>query len=110
MCAVLVDDLAKIALLVEQLHADDRHAQVAGGLELIAGHVPEPVRVDGQRLAQHEFHAEIRDTAERRMRVGLLKPCRCLHGFPPTLYQVVDALAERGIGQDALELLPRDGL
>ena len=57
--SVPVDHLAEIALLVEQPHADHRHAQVAGGLELIAGHVAEPARVDGQRLAQHELHAEI---------------------------------------------------
>ena len=36
---VLVDYLPKIALLVEQSHADHRHAEVAGGLELIASHI-----------------------------------------------------------------------
>jgi hypothetical protein len=36
---VLVDHMAKIALLVEQSHADHRHARIAGGFELIAGHV-----------------------------------------------------------------------
>ena len=36
---VLVDHLAKIALLVEQSHAGHRHTQIAGGFELIAGHV-----------------------------------------------------------------------
>ena len=72
--AVLANHLAEIALLVQQPHADDRHAQIAGRLELIAGHVAEPARVDRQGLAQHEFHAEIRDAAERRLRMGLLKP------------------------------------
>ena len=36
---VLVNLLAKIALLVKQSHADHRDAQVAGGFELIAGHI-----------------------------------------------------------------------
>ena len=37
--SVLVDHLAKIALLVEQPHANHRHAQIAGSFELIAGHI-----------------------------------------------------------------------
>ena len=40
--SVLVNHLAKIALLVEQPHSDHRHAQVAGGFELIAGHIAKP--------------------------------------------------------------------
>jgi hypothetical protein len=61
--SVLVDHLAKIALLVEQSHAHHRHTQIAGGLELIAGHITKPARVDGQSFTQHEFHAEIRGTS-----------------------------------------------
>jgi hypothetical protein len=37
--SVLVNHLAKIPLLVEQPHADDRHPQIAGGFELIAGDI-----------------------------------------------------------------------
>jgi len=40
--SVFVDYLAKIALLIEQPHANYRHTQVTGGLELIAGHIPRP--------------------------------------------------------------------
>ncbi len=61
--SVLVDRLPEIALLVEQSHADDGNAQIAGGFELIAGDVAKPARVDRQGFAQHEFHAEIRTTA-----------------------------------------------
>ena len=61
--AVAVDHLAEIALLIEQPDADDRHAQVAGGLQLVAGHVAQAAGVDGQRLAEHELHAEIGDAA-----------------------------------------------
>ncbi len=42
-----VDHLAEVALLVEQSDAHHRHAEVAAGLELIAGHVAEATRVDG---------------------------------------------------------------
>ena len=48
--SVLVNHLAKIALLVEQPHADHRHAQIAGGFELIAGHIAKPARVDRAAL------------------------------------------------------------
>ena len=65
--SVLIDHLSKIALLIKQSNADHGHTEVAGGLELIAGHVPEPSRVDGQRLAQHKFHTEIRDAGQRRI-------------------------------------------
>ena len=72
--AVLVDLLAEIALLIQQPDADDRHAQVVRRLELIAGHVAQPARINRQRLAEHVLHAEIRDRLERRIRVGLLEP------------------------------------
>ena len=57
--SISVDHLAKIALLVQQSHSDHWHAQIAGGFELVAGHIAKPARVDGQSFAQHEFHAEI---------------------------------------------------
>ena len=72
--AVLVDHLAKIALLVQQSHADHRHAQIAGGFELIAGDIAKSARVDGQRFAQHEFHAEIGDAGQGTTANDLLKP------------------------------------
>ena len=42
--------------------------------------------------------------------MGLLKPCRRHRGIPPDLHQVVDCVAESGIGQDSLEFLPGDRL
>ena len=96
--AVLIDQLPKIALLIEQSHAGHRHAQIAGGLELIAGHVAQSTRIDRQRLAQHEFHAEIGDTAQLRLRMGLLKPRGRLRRVPPGLYQTINFFAESRIG------------
>jgi hypothetical protein len=63
--SVLVNYLAKIALLVEQSYANYRHAEITGGFELITGHVAQSARVYRQRLAQHIFHAEIGDTLQR---------------------------------------------
>ena len=62
--SVLVDHLAKIALLVEQPYAHYRHSQIAGSFELIPGHIAKPSRIDRERFAQHEFHAEISDAGQ----------------------------------------------
>ena len=43
--AVLVDHLTEIALLIEQSDADNRHAQIARGLELVTGDVAKSARV-----------------------------------------------------------------
>ena len=94
--AVPVDHLAEIALLVEQSDADDRHAQIAGRLELIAGHVAQAARVDRQRLAQHELHAEIGHAASAATADELCwNHAGRLRRLPPAPHQVVDLLAER---------------
>lgn len=54
--ATLVDHLAEVALQVRQSYADDRHARVARGFELIPGYIAKASRADGKRLAQHELH------------------------------------------------------
>ena len=108
--SALVDDLTKIALLVEQSHADHRHTEIAGGLELITGHITEPARVDGQSFAQHEFHAEIRGAGQGSVRVVSLKPSGRLCRLPCRLHQASDTFAEDGVGQHALDLVARDRL
>ena len=100
--SVLVNHLTKIALLVEQPHTDHRHAQVAGGFELITGHVAQPAGIDWQRFAQHVFHAEIRDTLQGRLRMVLLKPRGRLRRLTLGSQQVINVLAEGRIGQHAL--------
>lgn len=94
--SVLADHLAKIALLVKQPHANHWDAEVPGCLELIAGHVAKPTRVDRQGFAQHEFHTEIRDGAQRGLRVGLLKPGGRSRRIAPGSQQIVDVFAESG--------------
>src|SRR5208337_3572614 len=71
-----IDRLAEIALLIEQPDADNRNAQIAAGLELVAGHVTKAARVDWQRLAQAELHAEIGDVSERRALMHGVRPVR----------------------------------
>jgi len=99
LAAVLVDHLAEVALLAEKPDADHRNAQVAGGLELIASDINEPARVDGQRLAEHELHAEVRDAGEGRLGMFLLEPGGRGHPLTPSFRQSVHILAERRIGQ-----------
>ena len=59
--AVLVDELVDVALVIEQPHADDRHAEVAHALQVVAGEHPEAARVDGQRLVEPELGREVGD-------------------------------------------------
>ena len=108
--SVFIDHLAKIALLIEQPHAHHGHAQIAGGFELIAGHIAKPSRINRECFAQHEFHAEIRDAVQRSLRMPLLKPCRRLRRLMLGSQQVVNVLPEGRIGEHALDLIARDRL
>ena len=55
--------LAEVAVAVEEADADDRHAEVAGRLEVVAGEDAEAARVLGQRLAEAELGREVGDGA-----------------------------------------------
>src|SRR5450631_1969352 len=101
--SILVDHLTKVTLAIEQSDANDRHAQIAGSLQLVAGDVAEPTGVDGQRFAQHELHAEIGNTAQPRLRMGGCKPSVRLRDLSTALHQIGDVLAERRIGERPLE-------
>ena len=57
--------LAEVAVAVEEADADDRHAEVAGRLEVVAGEDAEPARVLRQRLAEAELGREVGDGARR---------------------------------------------
>ena len=59
--AVVVEALAEVALVVEQADADERDAQVAGALDVVAGEHAEAAGVDRQRLVQAELGREIGD-------------------------------------------------
>ena len=54
-----VEVLTKVPLLVEQADAHQRHPQIAGRLQMIAGQHAEPARKYGQALRQSEFGREV---------------------------------------------------
>ncbi len=99
--AVAVDGLPEVARAVEQPHADHRHAQVAGGLAVVAREHAQAARVDAQRLVQPELHREV---AHRPLEVVAAL------GEPAALGVVVvegrdgqvAGAAELGVGEQAL--------
>ena len=97
--AVAVDRLPEVALLVEQSDADHRDAQIAGGLQLVTGDITQTTRVDRQRFAEHELHAEVRHALQCRSRVCLLEPRARLRRLLAGVQQILDVLAKRGIFQ-----------
>ena len=69
--AVAVEALAEVAGLVEEAHTDDRHADVRGGLEVVAGEDAEAAGVLRERRGDAELGAEVRD-GRRHAALGLL--------------------------------------
>ena len=65
--AVGRDPLAEVALRIHEADADERHAEVARFLAVIAGEHAEAAGIDRQRLVQRELGAEVRD---HLLRVG----------------------------------------
>src|SRR5438874_983875 len=63
-----VDVLASEALPVQKADGDERKAEVAGGLQVVAGEYAEAARVDRQALGDAELQREVGD-GERRLRV-----------------------------------------
>ncbi len=64
--AVVVDDLPEVPLPVEEADARQRHAQVARGLQVVAGEDAEAAGVDRQDLGQPELRREIGDLLPAR--------------------------------------------
>ena len=56
-----VETLREVAAAVEQADADERDAELGGGLEVVAGEDAEAAGVDRQRLLDAELHAEVGD-------------------------------------------------
>jgi hypothetical protein len=97
--SLLINHLAKIALLVEQSYTDHRHAEITVRFQLVARYIAEAARVDGQSFAQHKFHAEISSTGQGTPRMTLLKPRGRLHRLPHALHLVFYIFAKSCIGQ-----------
>jgi len=63
-----------------------------------------------QRLAEHKLHAEIGDTGQRRLRARLLKPGGRPGPVALGAKEFFDLPLEDRISQQALELVPGNGL
>ena len=72
--AARVDALAEVALAVHQADGDQRHREVGGLLEDVAGQRAEAARVDRQRAVDAELRAEVGDGARPRRRGGRGRP------------------------------------
>ena len=70
--AVEREGLPEVARAVEQPDRDQRHAEVGGGLEVVAREDAEPARVVRQHLGDAELHREVADA--RRQRAGSVCP------------------------------------
>jgi hypothetical protein len=60
-----VQVLLEIALPVQQRHGDQRHADVGGRAQRVAGQHAEPTAVGGDRLLEADLHREVRDGGSR---------------------------------------------
>ena len=109
--AVGVERLAEVALGVQQADADQRDAQVAGALEVVAGQHAQAARVDRQALVQAELGREVRHRpgpqdrgVDRPPAIGVLE----VLGQPAE--GVVDPRVERHLRRPPLELVDRQPL
>ena len=95
-----IQHLTEVALLIEQTDSHERHAEIARRLQVISGEHTKPARVERQRLADSELHAEVR--GERRWRLGTAL----------VAFTVVEdrrqELLEGAVGRQCLETLARD--
>ena len=74
-----VDALAEVAFAVKQADPNQRHAQVRGAFEVIAGQDAQAAGVNRQRLVQAEFSTEIRHRTPRQrpgVRIAPKRLCR----------------------------------
>ena len=102
--AVVVEALAQVALLVEQADADERQAEVAGGLEVVAGQDAQAARVDRQALGQAVLGGEVGDDGPVQRPVGPLEPAGAIGDVGVDLGD--DAIVvgeEAGLVQDLVE-------
>ena len=68
------DVLVEVALRVHEADADERHAEIARFLAVIAGEHAEAAGVNRQRLVQRELGGEVRDRVAAELRVAVRPP------------------------------------
>jgi hypothetical protein len=71
----LAEQLFEVALLVEEAHADEGEAEVAGGLEMVAGEDAEASGEDGEALGKAELGREVSDQRMvEALRISFVEP------------------------------------
>ena len=105
--AVGVHGLAEVARAVEQPHADERDAEVARRLAVVAGQDAEAARVDPERLVDPELHREVGDRAGERGAL-LRVPARAAAVVVEGLDDVAVELDELRVGEQPHPLLRLD--
>ena len=106
-----VEGLPEVAVPVEQPHADDRDAEVAGGLEVVAGQDAEAAGVLGQRGGDAVLGREVGDGGGRRggaaLLVGLV-PARAGEVLAQVVGEVAESAQEPPVGGECGEPGGRD--
>src|SRR4029077_11231024 len=99
--------LTKISELIEETDAGDRHREIAGGLQLVAGNVPQSARIDWQSFAEHELHGEIRNPSKAGTRMCPLKPSFGAQSRFSFAIELSETLLKLRLRRDRLQSLPR---
>ena len=106
--AVGRDALVEVALRIHEADADERQAQVARFLAVIAGQHAEAAGVDRQRLVQRELGREVGDAARRAGAVALRPPAAlAAAGAVERLDRLVVAVQEDRVARRLLQPLRR---
>ena len=72
--ALVGDALHEVAAAVEETDRDERHAELCGGLQVVAREDAEAARVDRQARVDAELHAEVGDEYVAVVRMRLRPP------------------------------------
>src|SRR5690606_39222541 len=98
------EGLLEVARTVEEADADDRHPEVRGGLEVVAGEDAQAAGVLGQHRGDAELGGEVGDGLGLVLGVeGLLVPARLLEVLAQVGVELVDAGDERLVTRELLQ-------
>jgi hypothetical protein len=101
--------LAEVAVAVEQAHADDRDAEVARGLEVVAGEDAQAAGVLREDGGDAELRGEVRDRAGSFLRLTPLEPAVAGEVGLQIGAGLAELLQEALVGCQLLEPGPADG-
>ena len=98
--------LAEVAVPVEEADADQRHAEVAARLEVVAGQHAEAAGVLGERLGDPELGGEVGDGLQRRVLAGL-EPAIAVEVALVLVAHLAEEAHEAGVVDQRVEPLAR---